>query len=387
MRWLSATGLLALALCIVAQDAGAKPECPASPARPNITYHGGKVLYGNPYKVYAVFYGRVAFATQDIVRNYIKHLGGSSYFGIISTYHDEKKRPLPNALSLAAERVDEYKHGRTFSETDVRNYFSAAIDSGYLPYDENALYAIFFAADVNVTRNGKRLPDSDTGAYHGHTTDGSKHIHYAVMPDPYSGPNAPPRLVDNDGKTGSVGGLFAINFTHELFEAITNPEGDGWRGGDNGSEVGDECSLCAYVTISLPGTKSTYSVQRVVALDGGDPKKEYCASSMPCAPANNPCAGLECGDVTDSCGRPVHCGDCKAGATCGMHKAGQCGCEPLSCKEAGHVCGRLYDACGHSIECGSCASGQTCSNGKCEKLGPPQHKCACGGAWPACRKC
>jgi hypothetical protein len=105
---------------------------------------------------------------------------------------------------------------------------------------------------------------------------------------------------------------------------------------------------------------------------GGTPN--VCAKAPgTCTPLTcDQAGGRYCGKIGDGCGRPLDCGDCPTGQTCGGDGTpGVCGsgsgmCTALTCAPTGgRFCGTIGDGCGHALDCGSCPSGQNCGgNGK-----------------------
>ena len=105
---------------------------------------------------------------------------------------------------------------------------------------------------------------------------------------------------------------------------------------------------------------------------GGTPN--VCAKAPgTCTPLTcDQAGGRYCGKIGDGCGRPLDCGDCPTGQTCGGDGTpGVCGsgsgmCTALTCAPTGgRFCGNIGDGCGHALDCGTCPSGQTCGgNGK-----------------------
>jgi hypothetical protein len=96
-------------------------------------------------------------------------------------------------------------------------------------------------------------------------------------------------------------------------------------------------------------------------------------------------SGRYCGNIGDGCGKPLACGDCPAGQTCGgAGIPNVCGppagsCTALTCTpNGGKYCGVIGDGCGKALDCGNaCPAGQTCGGG-----GTPN---VCGSAVPPCQ--
>jgi hypothetical protein len=117
-----------------------------------------------------------------------------------------------------------------------------------------------------------------------------------------------------------------------------------------------------------------------------------------CTPVTcTPEGGRYCGLIGDGCGGSLRCGDeCPAGETCGgggergvCGKPVEAGCKPISCSQAqARLCGRVGDGCGRPLDCGPCDSGDTCGavvanvcgKGTCENLCKRQVQCPAGRA-------
>jgi hypothetical protein len=98
----------------------------------------------------------------------------------------------------------------------------------------------------------------------------------------------------------------------------------------------------------------------------------------------SPTGGKFCGQIGDGCGGTVECGDCPAGEMCGAAGIpGLCGkpassCTKLSCNIAGggRYCGDIGDSCGGKLECGDCSGTLTCGGGGTSGLcGAPVGNC------------
>jgi hypothetical protein len=76
--------------------------------------------------------------------------------------------------------------------------------------------------------------------------------------------------------------------------------------------------------------------------------------------------GKDCGDVIDSCGQAIHCGECAAPEACGGGGPNVCGegaCEPRTCSDAHAACGRPSDGCSSTLDCGGCTAPASCGGG------------------------
>lgn len=101
-------------------------------------------------------------------------------------------------------------------------------------------------------------------------------------------------------------------------------------------------------------------------------------------PPVSACAGVQCGDVFNSCGGSRSCGQCGPDASC---SGNICLCAPVTCLQGD--CGNKTNACGRWADCGGCSDGnETCaSNNTCVCDPVPQSYCAnkaCGSEENSC---
>lgn len=82
--------------------------------------------------------------------------------------------------------------------------------------------------------------------------------------------------------------------------------------------------------------------------------------------------GVNCGTVSDGCGRTLNCGSCMTPQTCGGGGVPNvCGCTPTTCAVQHAECGSIPDGCGGTFNCGPCSGSRTCGG-----AGIP-NTCAC----------
>lgn len=102
-----------------------------------------------------------------------------------------------------------------------------------------------------------------------------------------------------------------------------------------------------------------------------------------CTPKTCTDLGADCGDTSDGCGKPIHCGTCSSGETCGAGGPNRCGvgtCTPSTCTSVGATCGLIGDGCGATLSCGNCPAGQTCGGaGQPNQCGCTPTSCAAQG--------
>lgn len=121
----------------------------------------------------------------------------------------------------------------TLQDADVQKMISSAISAGVVPAaDANTLYVLFFPSGVTI-QLGSDASCSTFCGYHDSFVGASGGVRYAVLPYP-----------DCAGCTGgmSVEAALTSVTSHEIDEAVTDPEpGSGWYDQANG-EIGDICA-------------------------------------------------------------------------------------------------------------------------------------------------
>lgn len=140
-------------------------------------------------------------------------------------------RPLRVRLLDAAKKHQ--ASTETLTDAEVQSLLSSAITAGSVPApDDNTLYCLFFPTGVSITVGTDASCQTFCG-YHDNFASGSAKIRYAVLPFPDC--------------QGCLGGLSAKDSltsitTHEIAEAVNDPEpGSGWYDQTNG-EIGDICA-------------------------------------------------------------------------------------------------------------------------------------------------
>jgi hypothetical protein len=272
----------------------------ATPKFNGIPYNGGPIIDdANGVNVYYIWYGdwRKDKATQDTLTHFISHLGGSPYFNINTTYYDYEVGP--NGTKLVKDRVingvhymgstnDYYSYGVNLTDDNVGLVIQNAVTEGRLPLDHNGVYYVLTSADVTeITAGGfcntfcgfhgfwqpAGALGNLIGAYVGHPARCPDVCTYTT--------GAPPTLVPQPNNNTPADGMVST-VSHELFESVTDPFGDGWID-PYGNENGDLCNLSLgplslgpdgrYYNLTLKSR--TYLAQEIwVNAKGG-----YCAKS------------------------------------------------------------------------------------------------------------
>jgi hypothetical protein len=232
------TGLLrgiAVGLTLVGAGVGAvQADVPLNGI--NVAYHGGSLM--QHVKVVPILYGsswqgkttgdfikgflQTLFADGRYVANLAQYSAGGYTIGSGSTVD-----PVMDAVTLPKVDSEHAATGIRYQVTD--DQIQAEIKAQYStskvpPPDANTLYVVFVYYDTVVIAGGGDS-EYNFAAYHTYSTDGG-YAYAVVCPT-----GDLPALVANT-PTGYHSPLFNRDLTaglsHELTEAITDPQSDGW---------------------------------------------------------------------------------------------------------------------------------------------------------------
>ena len=216
----------------------------------NFTYQGGLTLK-TPI-LYNIFLGdwssadKVAMSgklnqfSQDILK--------SNWMNTLSEYNYSGKGQFVKGLNLP-------NSNRNLDEPSIHNFLQAAIDSKAIPEGTNDintenLYLIFLDDATAVQDNSLGITmceaenDNAFGYHSSFVTRGGKNVFYAIIPS----------LSDDCLQKACKGGACSLKVSdtqldrvtqvasHELAEAVTNPNAQGWFDVKTGNEIGDICN-------------------------------------------------------------------------------------------------------------------------------------------------
>lgn len=227
------------------------PSSPAGTSTSTVTppsYHGGPVILGTT-RVYYIFYGNWSFgtatsATNRVLEDFARNVGGSSYYAINTTYPTTQsgtRQYVSNAVALGGSYLRlNTASSVTLTGTDVANIVKESIDRGALPIDTHGVY--FVVAAPNVTESGHCTTFC---GWHDHGTINGLDLKYSFIG------NAGRCLANcaaSQNQTVSPNGnpvadAMVNTIAHELDEAVTDPDINAWYADDgNRSENGDLCN-------------------------------------------------------------------------------------------------------------------------------------------------
>jgi hypothetical protein len=240
-----------------------KNQAAGIPQKSNgIDYHGGLIMDdANGVNVYFIWYGNWSneTVTQTIVTDFIKHLGGSPYTTVNTTYYDLELGPagknvvkdwVTTGIHYMGSTTDNYSFGSVLGDQEVGNILGNNIGST-LPYDPKGVYFVLTSADVTETSGFCQT----YCAFHGYVTDPATGINFpgAFVGNPEQCPIACAEEAALPTPNNSVAADGMVNMiAHELEESVTDPFGDAWWNSVTGEENEDMCLFTFGKTYNLP---------------------------------------------------------------------------------------------------------------------------------------
>jgi hypothetical protein len=239
--------LIAGILGLAAPDARAATAC-------HLAYQNGALIPS--VKIVALYWGTTnngQYKYKDQLHQYYDAVTNSPYWDWLIEYNVSGYSIARGGF--AAEYADAAAPAKaTINESsDLQPWISGLIDAGKIPApDADTLYFVHLPGSSQVSSGAGGTTCSDNCAYHFFYTKGTKEVRYAVIPDQNSGacstnPSCPTQLAAFDRLT--------IVASHELVEAVTDPNGMGWL--DNNQACGEIGDIC----VGQPGKAAGFTVQ------------------------------------------------------------------------------------------------------------------------------
>jgi len=222
---------------------------------PAITSHGGPVMSGTPV-AYLIWYGNWnqnngtdTPAGQQLVRDFLKGIGGSPYFLINSTYTG-----VSGLVTLGAETTDAGSPGnKPLSDSGVRTAVTDAISSGRLPLDKDGVY--FVLTSSNISKSGFC---TQYCGWHTYAKVNNVQVKYSFVGNANRCLNAcAAQTISPNGNAGVDGMLSVV--AHELEEAVTDPELNAWYD-SKGAENADKCAWTFGQSVQQTPTGAYYNM-------------------------------------------------------------------------------------------------------------------------------
>lgn len=239
-----------------AAAAGGFPTGPLYPTE--LTYHGGAVvtsLVSHP--VFLDASGTLPLSTWGDVVGFLHDLGRSDFIHLTDPYVGATQG---NRYTVTYPVRSTVPSGTLLVDSDIQGLVHAvAASTGQTGYGHE--YHVFLAPGVDECFDSSQTqcysPDNPPSfifcAYHGSVDfPDIGHVLYSV--EPYQ--NVPGCQVAPGTPNGAVADSTNSVLSHELFETITDPDGDAWTNTTSnamyGDEIGDECSFVT-VTATFAG--------------------------------------------------------------------------------------------------------------------------------------
>ncbi|KAJ3308921.1 hypothetical protein HDV04_000605 [Boothiomyces sp. JEL0838] len=214
-------------------------------------YHGGPVIHSAQVVPVLLGPNPTSFPYYKSIQHYYAQIMNSPYIDMLNEYNNKTKIIRGKAWTPQYIFTDK----STFDDNDIMNSLGAMVKRGTIKPSVNTIYAVHASPGVAITFSG--LESCKTFcAYHSNMglDDGSTLI-YTVIPDT---------------DCALCGGFynnynnFGMMASHELVEAITNPDtASGWYAGtsDVQDEIGD---ICAWQLGTIKGSDGiNYPVQKI----------------------------------------------------------------------------------------------------------------------------
>jgi hypothetical protein len=199
----------------------------------NVANAGGKGVtslgYTNIQAEISAF--TAAFADDT---NYTQGDGGADYtvvqqYGVRDAIAPTHLSPALNALGYY---IDSKSTASSIADSKIRSYLAGLFQSGRVPVNPNVIYGVYFPAGMKITMQGGTSCSSFCG-YHGNFSYNGQDIKYAAFP--YT--NCRGCLLSGF----AVADMLTVVTSHEIREAVTDPDLDGWYDGA-GYEADDKCA-------------------------------------------------------------------------------------------------------------------------------------------------
>ncbi len=228
---------------------------PPSYGSGNLSWHGGAQIAGAGF--FAVYWnGSVANATGTGVTslgyaslqaeisdfsklfadnlNYSETDPGADYT-VVQQYgvsNNISSAPLSPALNSLGYYIDTRATQSSINDSSIRSYLASLFQSGAVPVSTNVIYGVYFPPGMKISLQGGTSCRSFCG-YHGHFTYNNQDIKYASFP--YL--NCSACMLSGF----SVADMLTIVTSHEIREAVTDPDLNSWYDGA-GYEADDKCA-------------------------------------------------------------------------------------------------------------------------------------------------
>ena len=224
-----------------------------------ISYHKGGAVMTDPtgVNVYYIWYGDWSYDAKasTILTTLAQNIGGSTYFGINTTYYDGAKKYVKNQVTYKGSiGMSDATHGTTLSDLDIQSIVSDAIKAGLGggTADANAVYFVLTAK--NVTESSGFV--TKYCGWHTYGSINSTTVKYSFVGDATQQGLSSCAVQTTTSPNGDPGAdAMASVIAHELEEAVTDPQLNAWFDG-RGYENADKCAWTFGTTYPSNGAQA-----------------------------------------------------------------------------------------------------------------------------------
>jgi hypothetical protein len=217
-----------------------------------IQFHGGKVMNDpNGVNVYIVWYGNWGSDTaKTIIPTFIRNLSNTPRFNTNTTYSDINGVALTGKINL----IGEYSYptttlGTSLSDANVATLASGSLGHGTIPavLDPNGIYLVLTAVGISQGTPGSAFLAQYCG-WHDSTNMNNptpvaeaQNMKYSFVGNAGTNSGCVAQTAASPNNNPGADGMLSV-ITHELEEAITDPDGTGWWDAATGMENSDKCA-------------------------------------------------------------------------------------------------------------------------------------------------
>lgn len=250
----------ALAVLLIAGTAGPSAHA-GEPLDGGLSYSGGLVMRApTTYAIFWLPYGRDygwqppdAVPYEQLVERYLADVGGTPFYGTLTQYSPSADAPIENRSGFGGAAVDAHPYGRAGTagdpvrDEDVRAEIVRITREKGWQIGRSSAFFVFLAAGIQACRQPDRPATCTFGSengvcsWHSAFSEGGNPVIYAVMPYVAGVPGCLPASSTMSAPSGDEATDGEASFvSHEQFEMVTDPLGDGWRDAA-GAEIADKC--------------------------------------------------------------------------------------------------------------------------------------------------
>ena len=257
---------------------------------PNILYLGGALI--TQPKLVAVYVGGgpvypggpavgtkgAGSADGSLVGHFLRNLGGTSYWNINSTYHQDQGINagfVQNSMEYTGFWAPQFskppKAGDVVGQNAMANIIEAGFATGAFTYDPSTLYMVFTGSGVNLGGGFSSAGLSYCAWHSAYRRANGQIVQFSAMPYDADFNIAHPSLHGyictylTKGTNGDLGAEATVSaMTHEIEETATDPVSQ-WSKkffygyvDQYGEENGDKCAYTYGSTLVLRGPNNDY---------------------------------------------------------------------------------------------------------------------------------